>query len=379
MTTFPALFADANSVMIYVLLGGMPIFFVGFIVFVIYFARRVSRKNDKARLAAAPVLAEWDYSAAEWAEFASQYGLSSDPAGPAHVTIKGSAITITDNGGTTLRELSGFRRYVTDCRIENAVFFIRVRAYPITGTAPLDFTYTDISIPVPPLASSAAARAAAVFNAYIAEEPQKDIDTLPNYSLPHDAGTPVAPKVPRESVNTGRLLIWAMYFGIAAFIYFVLVCEVATGDLPSKGSHPNSRPAAADPVFFWIMISIETGFLIYVIGRGIYTRMQLRAKGDIFKNTGFIEQRTAGMLLAIGLALESLIGFMLPLGELVKGNSFGGYLFANHLRAVEPIQFWQLVGAHTAAAMVPLLAICLLMSFRPPRPLITNASMMGVS
>ncbi|MEP6947435.1 MAG: hypothetical protein ABJA02_16070 [Acidobacteriota bacterium] len=366
MTTSPALFVNANSVMINVLVFGLPVLFIGFILFVIYYARRVSKNRDKARLAAAPILAEWDYSAAEWAALALSSGLSDSPKGPAHVTIKGAAITVTDESGTTIKDLSGFRRYVTDCSYEKGSFQIRVRAYPLTGTPPLDFTVTDFTLPVPPLASASAASAAAIFKAYIAEEPEKDVDTLPNYSLPHEALTAAA--LPRRyvRVDTGRLLIWAVYFALAGAGYFVVAAEIFTGDIPTKSGHA-SKPAAASPTFFWIFMAVETGLVLYMLGRGLYCRYKLERSGDIAKPTGFITQRTANIVLAVFLAGESLLALMLPIGEWVQGKAFGGYLFANHLRVDDAEWYWRLIGWHAAAGLAPLFFAIILIVFQPPR------------
>lgn len=362
------MFAGSATWLPLVIVIGLPIFFIVFLFTVIKAAQHLSKKRERVRRDAAPTLAEWDYTAAEWSAYAQRYGLSPAPKGSAHVVVKGSEISITDESGLIRKDLCAFRRYVADCQYADGLFQIRVRAYPTTGSAPANFIVTDISLPVPPLGSASAARAAAVFNAYIAEEPHKDVDTIPNYDLPHSDGAKLAAVQPgaRIRVATHGLLMWALYLAFAGLGYFVVMAEIITGDIPSK-SGPAAKPAAATPTFFWIFIAVEAGLVLYVLGRGLYMRRSLRRSGKITAYTGFVTQRAVNVMLAVFLFADGFLGLMLPLGEWIKEKAFGGYLFGNHLRLDDPQIYWQLVGWHTAAGLLPIFCVIMLFVFQPPR------------
>ena len=155
---------------------------------------------------------------------------------------------------------------------------------------------------------------------------------------------------------------------IASVIYFLVVLEVLTGDLPSK--HAASKPEGST-VFFWIMISVEFAICMYFLVRGVYERHKLRSIGQPVKMGLIFTPRAANLVTAVSVIFLGLSLIAFALAEINDGAALGGAVFKNRKWAAEPEMFRWIVTLHLTVGIVPAIGGVLMLIFRPPAVTIT--------
>lgn len=165
----------------------------------------------------------------------------------------------------------------------------------------------------------------------------------------------------KKSTNTGSI------FG-ALVIYSLVALEVLIGDLPSKSGGVSSTFYEKNVGFFWILVSVQIGYGLYLLIGSIRSRRRLR---KIIQNGGENGISEIGKILNVVTIISAfLVGFcflILPLVEMFKSTIYGGLIFKNHGLVAEPEVFWQLWFFHLFIAFLPILCGVLLVIFAPKK------------
>ena len=119
-------------------------------------------------------LCSWEYSAAEWADYAKRFDLAKVPKGSAMVKITAVDVWITDAGRVRRNELDGDRKCVVDCEITAGLLKIYVTSWAIqVNDVNRTYTHLNLELPIPRGKEADAARALDYFKANMIKQAEK--------------------------------------------------------------------------------------------------------------------------------------------------------------------------------------------------------------
>ena len=134
--------------------------------------RTVQGKPYIANRAQAETLCSWEYSAAEWRLYSTQFELGDNPVGAARVRITPLDLWFTDDAEMRRIPISSTIMMVTDCEYSGKLLKMRVRSHSSSGKNE-HYRRHDYFIPVPANSEQGAAAAVRYFKNFMAQNPKK--------------------------------------------------------------------------------------------------------------------------------------------------------------------------------------------------------------